>query len=118
MSRLGQDPNTPQAPNPSLFHAGNLVLHIMNGWMLWLLLMALGAKEWGALLGCLLFLLHPMQVEAVSWITGAKDLLCGFLSLASTLIFLRYLQNEPEKSRRNALIYYRPLRSICSSYTC
>ena len=106
LSRLGQDPNTPQAPNPSLFHAGNLLLHIMNGWLLWLLLVALGAKEWGALLGCLLFLLHPMQVEAVSWITGAKDLLCGFLSLASTLIFLRYLQKDPERSRRNAPIYY------------
>jgi Flp pilus assembly protein TadD len=100
VSRIGKDPNTPVMPSAALFHGGNMVLHALNGYLLWLILGALGATPMAALLGSLLFILHPMQVEAVAWISGAKDLLCGFFALSGTLVFLRFMARDRQRPCR------------------
>ena len=41
-----------------------------------------------AVFGALLFLLHPLQVESVAYISGRSDSLCGMLSCASFAAFL------------------------------
>ncbi len=56
-----------------------------------------------------MFALHPLQVEAVAWATGLKDVLCGFLSFVAVWQYLRYGQwsvdaaasaNQPGKASR------------------
>lgn len=65
---------------PWAFHALNVLLHALNTTLLFALLCRLGTRRM-ALFGALLWALHPLVVEPVTWCTGTKDLLycCGFL---------------------------------------
>ena len=55
---------------PAVFHVHNVVLHAINAllvvWLLWVLLDA----GWIAAACGLLFLLHPLNAEAASWISA------------------------------------------------
>ena len=49
----------------------------------------IAATDWAAFLSSLLFILHPIHVESVSWIAGRTDVLCGlFIFLAFTFHIL------------------------------
>ncbi len=77
---LAAEPATSSAPHPfdaRVFHAGNVLLHAANAWLVWLLLARLIGSRWSAAAGALLFALHPLQVESACWVTETKGLLCG-----------------------------------------
>lgn len=86
--------------NPMPFRVLNLLLHAMNsvGVALWLrqsikLFDIFNNKSeserWiAALLGGAVFLCHPVQVEAVAWVSGSKDLLAFFFGILSLNIYL------------------------------
>jgi len=42
----------------------------------------------------LLFAIHPVQVEAVAWISASKILLYGFFTLAALWSYIRYIQTS------------------------
>jgi tetratricopeptide (TPR) repeat protein len=50
-----------------------------------------------SLLGTAIFAVHPIQVEAVAWISGQKDLLAGFFVLATLTVATRAAEGEPRK---------------------
>jgi hypothetical protein len=59
-------------------------------------------RTWPAAAGALLFAIHPLQVEAVAWASGLKDLLFGLFALAAILAYLCYacghdLRRGPER---------------------
>lgn len=56
-------------------HAVNVLLHGAGAACLFALLRRLGAREWAALAGALVYALHPAQVETVAWISSRGDLL-------------------------------------------
>lgn len=66
------------------YHAGNLALHLLNGWLLFVLASSLMAPT-GALFAAALFWLHPVQVESVAYISSRADL------LATTFVILALL---------------------------
>jgi tetratricopeptide (TPR) repeat protein len=47
------------------------------------------AAIWAALIGSLIFALHPVQVETVAWISGGKDVLGGLFSIATIVLWLK-----------------------------
>ena len=47
-----------------------------------------------ALLGALLWALHPLQVESVGWVSGLKDVLSGALALAALAAFVVFRQGR------------------------
>lgn len=69
--------------DPRVFHAGNVLLHALAAVGVFWLLRRLLRRDWPAAAGALLFALHPVQVEAVAWASGTKDVLCGLLSIAA-----------------------------------
>ena len=79
---------------------GNLLLHCGSALMLFRLILRLIPRDLqahrvpAALLGALLFALHPVQVESVAWATGRKDTLSGFLVLAALLLYVRAAQSS------------------------
>lgn len=76
---------------PAGFHATNTALHAVCVGLVFLLLLRMFDGDKGAaVVGALLFALHPLQVEAVTWVTGRKDLLAGILSVSSILMYLRW----------------------------
>ncbi|MCH8156831.1 MAG: glycosyltransferase family 39 protein, partial [Nitrospinae bacterium] len=75
--------------NPAGFHMGNLILHLANSVFIFLILRRLTGKQSLALVSALLFVVHPIHVESVSWATSRKDTLSHFFALASFLVYLK-----------------------------
>lgn len=65
----------------------NVVLHAACGWMAWLLLRRLGAPL--AWLAAAIFVVHPLQVQNVSWVAQRSILLASLLGMASVYLMLR-----------------------------
>lgn len=72
-------------PQPVTFHALNIALHAINGALVWWLVRKIFASidPWQACLATMIFCIHPLQVETVSWISGGRDLLSATLGLGA-----------------------------------
>jgi hypothetical protein len=79
--------------DPAAFHAGNMAVHILSVMVVFGLLRRLVGRDWPAAAGAAMFAVHPLQVEAVAWATGMKDLLGGFLSLAALAVYVAGVQD-------------------------
>jgi protein O-mannosyl-transferase len=83
--------------DPLGYHAVNLILHVCNAALVWMILRRLSIP--GALLAAIFFAVHPINVETVGWISERKNTLSSFFYLLS---FLAYLQFEkPSRARTN-----------------
>jgi len=67
--------------SPNGYRVTNLLLHIVNCWLLWWVLAKLSIP--GAFLAALLFAVHPVNVESVAWIAQRKNLLAMMFFLLS-----------------------------------
>lgn len=70
-------------------HAVNLALHLVNGLLVFLLLRRLAGEDALALIVTGLFLLHPLQTEAVAYVASRSELLSTALALVACLSVLR-----------------------------
>ncbi|WP_298864216.1 tetratricopeptide repeat protein [uncultured Gimesia sp.] len=77
---------------PYIFHGGSLLLHLANSLLVYRILNFIVNDNRAACLGGLLFVLHPLQVESVVWISETRGLLSNFFSLATIYFTLRYVK--------------------------
>ena len=81
-----------QGTGPRGFHRTNLLLHIANVLLLYLVLHAATGSAWRSAFVAGLFAVHPLHVESVTWIAERKDLLAalfGFLALGAYVRYTR-----------------------------
>jgi hypothetical protein len=76
-------------PAPFGFHLVNVALHLANTLLAYRLGLALGVGGATALLAALLFGLHPIQTEAVTYVSGRSVSLMACAYLASVLAYVR-----------------------------
>jgi protein O-mannosyl-transferase len=76
--------------DPAFFHVVNVLLHAGSTILVFLILRPLVRLPWVAALGATVFGIHPIQVEAVAWVTGRKDVLSGFFALLSIHEYLSW----------------------------
>jgi hypothetical protein len=76
-------------PGPAGMHLSSALLHGVAAALVFALGMALALGDLGSAAGAALFALHPVQAEAVSWISARGDLLCAVFLLAATITHLR-----------------------------
>ncbi len=81
--------------NPFVAHLVNLLILLGIGVMLFGLLKRLNVK--GALLGTALFLVHPVNVEAVAWASQRKTLLAGLFGLICVRAYLEFRDRDEQK---------------------
>ncbi len=74
--------------NPMPYHLVNILLHAVNGFLLFLVLRRL--KIPAARMAAILWVLHPVNVESVAWITELKNTQSGLFFFLSVLCFLRF----------------------------
>ena len=70
---------------PVGYHAVALLLHGLNALLVYALGRRLIGSTYAALMAALLFAVHPLHVEPVTWIAAGSDLLCSTFSLLSLL---------------------------------
>jgi Tfp pilus assembly protein PilF len=81
-----------------VFHATNLLLHIINAILLLPILLRLGIKNNFLIYTILLFFtLNPLVTESVCWITERKDVLYCLFFLLSAIQFLKYVESRQLK---------------------
>lgn len=77
--------------NPLGYHLTNLLVHSASSALVFFTLRRLlGADLTAATLSAVLFAVHPVHVEAVSWISGRNELISTFFYLSSFLTFVIY----------------------------
>lgn len=94
-------------------HAVNLMLHVGNSVLLYLLILNLGKNRYlvfsppiPAFLTALLFALHPQNVEAVAWIAARKDLLMTFFLLLSVNYYSHAVTNRKSSDFYLAFLFF------------
>src|SRR3989338_10143475 len=71
---------------PFLFHLTNLLLHIANAILAFAFFRRLFKDDFIAFGSALLFALHPIQTETVSWVSARKELLMTLFFLGTFLL--------------------------------
>ena len=71
------------------FRATNLLLHALNGWLVYLLVRGLLGSHLAALASAVVYVIHPMQTESVVSVVGRSELLAAALFFTAWLAFRR-----------------------------
>lgn len=87
-------------------HAVNLLLHLCNGLLLFQLGKRVFKNEVIALTGSVVFLLHPIQVESVAWISELKNILSGTFYLLGLLSYVRFVEDSKKKYYYRCLLFF------------
>jgi len=80
--------------NPAGFHAVNILFHLLNTLLVFLLLRWLLKAELPAFGAAMLFAVHPALTENVCWVCSRSDLLCMFFYLGGLLAFYRFREGS------------------------
>jgi len=89
--------------NPTGYHVVNLLLHIANALLVYLLLLRLGEPAVAAFAVALLWGVHPVHVESVAWISERKNVLSTLFFLLAFLAYLRF--SDRPRARTYVLMF-------------
>lgn len=79
--------------HPAGHHYVNLLFHVLNGILLFLLLRSATGVAWRSLACAALFSLHPVNVESVAWAAELKNVLSMAFFLLALLAYNWYAAN-------------------------
>jgi uncharacterized membrane protein YhaH (DUF805 family) len=76
--------------DPSWHHGENILFHVLNAVLLFLVLRRMTGTSWESAFVAALFAVHPLHVESVAWVSERKDVLSTFFWLLTMLAYARY----------------------------
>ncbi|MGD9338517.1 MAG: tetratricopeptide repeat protein [Syntrophobacterales bacterium] len=79
------------------YHVTNLLFHIANTLLLFLVLKLMTGALWRSGFVAALFALHPLHVESVAWVTERKDVLSTLFWMLAMWGYLRYVERPGVK---------------------
>ena len=92
--------------NPAWHHVTNLMLHVANSLLLFVLFRKMTGAHWKSLYIASLFALHPFHVESVAWVAERKDVLSTLFWLLTMLVYVKYARNpKPIPYARFTLLF-------------
>ncbi len=89
--------------NPIGHHITNLLFHVANAILLFVVLSRMTGSLWRSAFVAALFALHPLHVESVAWVAERKDVLSTFFWFLTTYTYLMYVE-RPGAVRYGLLI--------------
>jgi protein O-mannosyl-transferase len=90
---------------PAGHHLTSVLLHAVNGVLLFLLLRGMTGALWRSAFVSALFALHPLRVESVVWVSERKDVLSTLFWMLTVLFYVRYA-NEFKVQGSKFKIFY------------
>ena len=111
--------------DPISYHVVNVVLHIINGWLVFAIALRILAKLdvdlWHrralAAFGAALFLVHPLQTEAVSYVASRSETLSIFFAYLAFAVFLWRPRDEISWLRSGAILVLLAAASTTKEHT-
>lgn len=88
-------------PSPFLFHMTNLAWHVLCSLMFFALLTRLDAPRFVRIAAPLVYVVHPLNTEAVAYISGRADPMSGTFVFAS--LFFAIADGDAAKRRNGAI---------------
>jgi tetratricopeptide (TPR) repeat protein len=79
--------------NPQGFHLVNLLFHVLNTILLFLVLRRMTKTLWPSAFVAALFAIHPLHVESVAWIAERKDVLSTFFWMLTMGAYSYYVEH-------------------------
>ncbi|MGB2630129.1 MAG: tetratricopeptide repeat protein [Candidatus Omnitrophota bacterium] len=92
--------------DPAVFHFTNILLHFLNGVLVFFLVRKITRGKAAAVLTSLFFLIHPAQAGAVSYVSGRADLLFVFFGLLCMLFYILFLESERKELLAASVIFF------------
>ena len=83
--------------NPLPYHLVNVLIHVLNVFLVFVLIVRLFRDVLAASITALLFGIHPMHVESVAWISELKDVLYCLFFLLSLIAYQFYVGPDPRR---------------------
>jgi tetratricopeptide (TPR) repeat protein len=80
--------------NPRWHHLTNLLLHIANVLLLFLVLTRMTGARWRSALVAALFAVHPLHVQSVAWVAERKDVLSTFFFMLTLWAYTAYAHSK------------------------
>lgn len=80
--------------NPMVYHLTNILFHLTNTTLVFILIRKLNQSVWMAWICAALFGVHPIHVESVAWIAERKDVLYTFFYFWALICYVRYIREQ------------------------
>lgn len=87
-----------------MHHVTNLILHIANSLLLFILFMRMTNDLWKSSFLAALFAVHPMNVETIAWVAERKNILSTFFWILAMLTYFYYTR-RPGLSRYLMVVF-------------
>jgi len=84
--------------NPQGYHLLNLLLHMANSLLLFLVLHKMTGFRWRSAFAAALFAIHPVHVESVAWVAERKDVLSTLFWVLTIWAYVNYTKRPEIKS--------------------
>ena len=84
--------------NPWGHHLTNVLLHALNAALVFAWLRQMTGATWRSLLVAVLFAVHPLRVEPVTWVTERRELLSACLGLLALIAYAGYAQGRGQNA--------------------
>jgi len=75
---------------PGGYHLTSVAWHLATTLLVYLLLRRLSNETWRPALVAMIFAVHPLHVESVTWVSERKDVLCAFFGLLAMHAYISY----------------------------
>jgi Flp pilus assembly protein TadD len=106
--------------NAGAHHFVNLLFHVINTLLVFVLLRGTTGAIWRSAVVAALFAWHPLHVESVAWASERKDVLSTFFWMLTLLAYARYAQSgmrdgtAPSLVTRHSPLYYFVALAFCA----
>ncbi len=92
--------------NPWGHHLVNVLFHVANSLLLFVILRKLTAALWRSLFVAAIFALHPLHVESVAWIAERKDVLSTFFGFLAILAYVDFTRSSKTSRYLLVLLFF------------
>ena len=82
---------------PWIYHFDNILIHLLNTALLFWFVNKLTSKLPVAFITALLFGIHPLHVESVTWVSERKDVLYAFFFILGMMTYLKFTEAKEKK---------------------